>query len=123
MTVHHYVGNPTVLSSTPEVRLHHGVQQGSRPALIAFVSGNPQPNRSDITWHFNETDQPPPSSIRQDGNELLLPSNIGFDLAGRYTCQVTISAGTASDDFLITVIREYLQYIMASDVTVMPCLL
>jgi hypothetical protein len=99
-----YVGNPTVLSSTPELRIRHGVQLGSRPTLIAFVSGNPHPNKSDIIWHFNN--QSLPSRIRQDGNELLLPRNIGFDLAGRYTCYVTTSAGTASDEFLFIVTRE-----------------
>lgn len=109
------------MSSTPELSLHHGVQPGSRPTLIAFVSGNPQPNRSNITWYFNNQSLSSSilhSSILQDGNELLLPSNIGFDLAGRYTCQVTTSAGTASDDFLITVIREYLQY---NDIVVSEC--
>ena len=114
MTVHHYVGNPTVLSSTPELSLHHGVQQGSHPTLIAFVSGTSQPNRSDITWYFDDQSLSMASSILQDGNELFLPSNIGFDLAGRYTCQVTTSTGTAFDDFLITVIRECLQYIVTS---------
>ena len=123
MTVHQYVGNPTVLSSTPELSLRHGVQPGNRPTLIAFVSGNPQPNRSNITWYFNNQPLSMARSILQDGNELLLPSNIGFDLAGRYTCQVTTSAGTASDDFLITVIRECLQYNVVSEcITTMPCL-
>ena len=101
---HRCVGNPTVLSSTSKLSLRRGTQQSSRPTLIAFVSGNPQPTGSDITWYFNN--QSLPSSILQEGNELLLPSNIEFDLAGRYTCQVSTSAGTASDDFLVTVIRK-----------------
>ena len=106
------VGNPTVLSSAPELRLHHGVQwKGSHPTVIAFVSGTPQPSQSNITWYFN--DQSLPTSILQEGKELILPSNIGFGLAGRYTCQVTTSAGTASDDFLVTIIRQY-SYIMVS---------
>ena len=101
-----HVGNPTVLSSAPELSLRHGVQVGSRPTLVAFVSGNPQPTESDIIWYFNNQSLPS-SDILEDGSELLLPRYIGLDLVGRYTCQVTTSAGTASDDFLFTVTREY----------------
>lgn len=98
------VGNPTVLSSIPKRSLRHGTHPHRRPTLTAFVSGNPQPNESDITWYFGNN-QSLPSSIRQGSKELLLPRNIELDLAGRYTCQVTTSAGTASDDFLVTVLR------------------
>ena len=101
-----HVGNPTVLSSAPELSFRHGVQVGSRPTLVAFVSGDPQPTESDINWYFNNQSLPS-SDILEDGSELLLPRYIGLDLAGRYTCQVTTSAGTASDDFLFTITREY----------------
>ena len=101
-----HVGNPTVLSSAPELSFRHGAQIGSRPTLVAFISGNPQPTESDIMWYFNNQSLPS-SDILEDGSELLLPRYIGLDLVGRYTCQVTTSAGTASDDFLFTVTREY----------------
>ena len=106
------IGNPTVLSSISELKLHQGLQsQGNRPTLAAFISGSPQPSKSDITWYFNQNQSLPSDIIiTQGGKELILPHNVHFNLAGRYTCHVTTSAGTAYDEFLITVIRECLCY-------------
>lgn len=96
-------GNPTVIASNPELRLQNGVQEVTRPSLVAFVSGIPQP--ADIIWYFNNH-QPLPSEILKARNELILPRNIEIKIAGIYTCQVTTSAGTSSDDFIVTILSK-----------------
>ena len=70
---------------------------------MAFVSGTPQPNESDITWHFNGQSLPSSLGVVERGNALILPGNVQFEIDGRYTCQVTTSAGNSSDDFLVIV--------------------
>ena len=100
-------GNPTVLSSNPEVRLLLGPQEqlGQRPSLTAFISGTPQPTNSNITWYFNNQQQLPDGTLI-DGNQLLLPKNIQFEVNGIFRCQVNTSAGIDYDNFKVTVIGE-----------------
>lgn len=71
----------------------------SRPTLVAFVSGNPQP---DIVWRFNG--QNLPSGVLVNGNELLLPANIRPDVVGRYTCQASNSVGVDSAEIHVSLI-------------------
>lgn len=103
-------GNPIVIASDPELRLHDGPQDyETRPYLLAFISGIPQPNVSaGITWYFNG--QPTlPSEIMLNTNkkdEVILPRDIQMEIAGTYTCQVSTSAGTSSVDFLVSIIGE-----------------
>ena len=52
-----------------------------------------------------------PDGVLEEGNEILLPRNIQFDVAGTYTCHVATSAGNSSDDFIVTVISEFYNYI------------
>lgn len=100
------VGNPTVVTGAQNKVLRFGQQDmNSRPSLVAFVSGTPYPAHSNIEWRLNNG--PLPDDVVAINNELLLPSYIGADLEGRYTCHVTTSAGTASDDIYVMLICEY----------------
>ena len=81
--------------------LREGSQASSRPVLMVLVSGVPYPSASDISWWFNDR-QSLPSGIREDGRELLLPGNIGSEIAGVYTCHVTTSAGSNSANITVS---------------------
>ena len=101
-----FVGNPTIIASSPELRIPRGTQSSSIPFLAAFVSGIPQPSNLNITWYFNAQSLPGELTINGNGKEVLFPRNILFSFAGRYTCQVTTSSGTANDSFVVIVTGE-----------------
>ena len=94
---HTHTGNPTVIASTPSLSLNAGSQGSSIPALIVFVSGSPQPQRSNITWTFNGT----PDSTT--GPLFALTNIIEVSHAGLYTCTVQTTAGSDSAEFMVTV--------------------
>ena len=101
------VGNPTVVTGAQNRMLRVGWQErNSRPRLVAFVSGRPYPTASDITWLFNNGSLP--SSVVAMKNVLFLPSFVTSAIEGVYTCHVTTSAGTASDDIHVTLTCEYI---------------
>ena len=103
-------GNPAVIASTP----NHFIipTAGSRPTLIAFVSGSPAPTRNNITWYFNNGTLPPDTLFNGDKSELLLPANTPREYSGIYTIQVTTSNGTASDNFAVTVTSESMVHVI-----------
>ena len=97
-------GNPTVIASNPQ-QLISGRDAGRRFTLIAFVSGNPQPTPSEITWYFNDNQSLPMDAMPQ-GGELLLPRPVRPEHAGTYTIQVATQRGIARESFQVTVTSQ-----------------
>ena len=89
-----------VLASDPVLSLNIGSQASNFPALIAFVSGNPQPTTEQITWTQNGA----PHSTT--GKSLPLSNVIQTSHAGEYAVTVSTSAGTATAGFTVLVNGE-----------------
>ena len=70
-----------------------GVLQGLTVELEVYVSGNPMPTSSQITWY--RPDQSEISSdtgvVFQDGGRRLILSNVQPHQGGVYECEVVVS--------------------------------
>jgi hypothetical protein len=73
-----------------------GVVQGLTVELEVYVSGNPTPTSSQITWYYldpdaSEISNNDPGVAFQDGRRRLILSNVQPHQAGSYECTVVIS--------------------------------
>ena len=104
---HFHTANPAVIANSPYRQLKMGPLGGNFPRLTAFVSGTPTPTANQQVWHFGgSTDYPPGAVIA--GSSIILTQAITAKHAGMYTFTVTTSAGTASTNYILVVIRESL---------------
>ncbi len=71
-----------------------GVVQGLTVELEVFVSGNPTPTSSQITWYYPDqsliSNNDPGVAFQDSGRRLIL-SNVQPQQAGSYECEVILS--------------------------------
>jgi hypothetical protein len=83
--------NPAIIAAEETV----GVVQGLTVELEVYVSGNPTPTSSHITWYYpdlSELSNDDPEVVFQDGGRRLILSNIQPQQAGVYECAVVLSS-------------------------------
>ena len=117
----HSKGNPIVIMES-ELSTK-SKNDASNLVLNVFVSGNPEPSKTNITWYFNNeflTDNLASSkgfdiSITRT-SAFITPDN-GFQLymEGKYECHVTTSAGTATASHILDIHCELMCYIIINN--------
>ncbi len=96
-----HTDNPVAIATTSTLSLNAGSQGTFIPALVAFVSGSPQPSQQQITWTKNGA----PSTTT--GHLFPLSTFITSDHAGVYVCSVNTALGTALAEFTVNVNGRY----------------